>query len=252
VFVREAVGHHIAGIVFETGGGRAQIGRLALSVLRAAASNLFLEAEAGVASIGRAGIVALAVLYGLGADGVDAVETVGRCSIAGVELVANGVVSAAGGFAGNTDRGFAVPAALRRVPAAAIVPTQRASPARSLETDLALGATVPVADNLARRAAELFAVTFAVAAGVVTALAMRGIAPGDAFVAAGGAAFGQCSRTDALCANPDLSSGAFGNGCWCDRAAGGLGGVLNGAGSDDATQTKKPLEHRTAALPAGK
>jgi hypothetical protein len=112
VFVRDAAGYRIAGVVFETVGGSARIGRLALSVQGAAACNVLLEAKAGIASIGRAGIGALTVLYGLGADGVDTVETVSRYCIAVVERVTNGVVSAAGGFAGDADRGLAVLAAL--------------------------------------------------------------------------------------------------------------------------------------------
>jgi len=194
VFVREAVGHRIAGVVPETVGGSARIDRLALGVLRATACNVLLEAEAGIASVGRAGIVALAVLYGLGADGIDTVETVGRISIAVVERVANGVVSAASGFAGNADRGLAVPAALRGGSAATRVTAKRASLTRSLEADLARRATIAVTNNLPRRAAKLLAVTLAMATGVVAALAMRGIATGNALTAAGGAALGQRAR----------------------------------------------------------
>ena len=194
MFVREAVGHRIAGVVPETVGGSARIDRLALGVLRATTCNVLLEAEAGIAPVGRAGIVALAVLYGLGADGIDTVETVGRISIAVVERVANGVVSAASGFAGNADRGLAVPAALRGGSAATRVTAKRASLTRSLEADLARRATIAVTNNLPRRAAKLLAVTLAMATGVVAALAMRGIATGNALTAAGGAALGQRAR----------------------------------------------------------
>jgi hypothetical protein len=194
VFVREAVGHRIAGVVPETVGGSARIDRLALGVLRATTCNVLLEAEAGIAPVGRAGIVALAVLYGLGADGIDTVETVGRISIAVVERVANGVVSAASGFAGNADRGLAAPAALRGGSAATFVSAKRASLTRSLEADLARRATIAVTDHLPRRAAKLLAVTLAMATGVVAALAMRGIATGNALIAAGGAALGQRAR----------------------------------------------------------
>ena len=185
MFVREAVGHRIAGVVPETVGGSARIDRLALGVLRATTCNVLLEAEAGIAPVGRAGIVALAVLYGLGADGIDTVETMSRISIAVVERVANGVVSAASGFAGNADRGLAVPAALRGGSAATRVTAKRASLTRSLEADLARRATIAVTNNLPRRA---------MATGIVAALAIRGIATGNALIAAGGAALGQRAR----------------------------------------------------------
>jgi hypothetical protein len=114
---------------------------------------------------------------------------------------------------------------------------------RSLEANFADGATVPVADDLARRAAELFAIAFTVAAGVVAAFADAGIAAfGTAFIRSGG--------TDAGGAIPGLPAGAFRDGGSWRWATGSLGRLQSGA-SRQTAKTEQSLENRSAALPAG-
>jgi len=243
MFAGSAIRDGVARSGSETAGRGAGIDRAAFGVRFAASRNAGCAAFAVQASIDRADVGSLAVLSRFGADRIDAGVNMSDVAVAKIETAAIGIGRATGGGRRGAGRYVAVQAAPRGISAAAIITADGASTACSLGADVARRATVSVTDNLTGRAAELFAITLALATGVITTLTMRGIATRNALVAARGTAFGKRARTYACCAIPGLTAGAFGNRSGRRRPPGGIGRVLGHASGGQSSQAEQPLEH---------